>query len=89
LQFKASLGEIVLENLSQKYPTQKMTGGVAQAVECLPSKHKALSSNPTTIKGGKKMLPQDDENGWSSGNVESNFVPHVEWMQDLKLKLLF
>jgi hypothetical protein len=28
-------------------------GGVAQVVECLPSKHKALSANPSTAK--KKM----------------------------------
>jgi hypothetical protein len=27
--------------------------GVAQVVACLPSKHKALSSNPTTTKKNK------------------------------------
>jgi hypothetical protein len=30
--------EIVCETLSQKYPTQKMTSRVIQAVERLPSK---------------------------------------------------
>jgi hypothetical protein len=29
-------------------------GGVAQVVERLPSKHKALSSNPSTAKKKKK-----------------------------------
>jgi hypothetical protein len=37
---------IVFNILSQKYLTQKMAGGVGQVVECLPSKHAALSSNP-------------------------------------------
>jgi hypothetical protein len=30
-----------------KKPFTKQAGGVARVVECLPSKHKALSSNPT------------------------------------------
>jgi hypothetical protein len=29
-------------------------GGMAQAVECLPSEHKALSSNPSTKNNSKK-----------------------------------
>jgi hypothetical protein len=36
--------QTVLKNLSQKYPTQKRTGGMAQVVEHLPSKHEALNS---------------------------------------------
>jgi hypothetical protein len=40
--------QIVCETLSQKIPnTKKRTGRVAQVVERLPSKHKALSSNST------------------------------------------
>jgi hypothetical protein len=42
--------KIVLETLSQKYPTQNKTGKVAQEEERLPSKHEALCSNPSTIK---------------------------------------
>jgi hypothetical protein len=36
------------ETLSQKYPTQKRAGGVAQVVEWLPSKQEAMSLNPST-----------------------------------------
>jgi hypothetical protein len=36
-----------LKNTQQQ---QKRAGGVAQALESLPSKHEALSSNPSTIK---------------------------------------
>jgi signal recognition particle GTPase len=32
----------------------KRAGDMAQVVECLPSKHKTLSSNPLTIKKKKK-----------------------------------
>jgi hypothetical protein len=44
------------KTLSQKYPTrtQKRIGGVTQVVACLPSKHEALSSNPSTIKTKQK-----------------------------------
>jgi hypothetical protein len=38
------------QNNSQKYPTQKRTGGVAQVVECLPSNCKAQNSNLSTSK---------------------------------------
>jgi hypothetical protein len=38
----------------EKKPTQKRAGGVAQVVECLPSKGEALSSKPST--GKKKRL---------------------------------
>jgi hypothetical protein len=40
----------VLKILSQKYPTQKRTGRVAQVVEHLPSKCEVLSSNPVPPK---------------------------------------
>jgi hypothetical protein len=35
----------------------KSAGGKAQTVQHLPSKHKALSSNPSTNKPFKKCLP--------------------------------
>jgi hypothetical protein len=44
--------QIVWETVSQKYSTQKRVGRVAQVVECLHSKHEALSSNPSSA--GKK-----------------------------------
>jgi hypothetical protein len=34
-------GQIVHKTLSRNYPKQKRGGGVAQVVECLPSKHEA------------------------------------------------
>jgi hypothetical protein len=51
-------GQIILQTLSQKYPTQNRTGGVAQAVESLPSKYNALvqTKNPQD-KGEKQVLP--------------------------------
>jgi hypothetical protein len=36
-----------------KNPSQKRAGGVAQVVECLSSKHEALTSNPSVAKGKK------------------------------------
>jgi hypothetical protein len=42
--------QIVLETVSQKYPTQKRTGGVTQVVECLPNKCAALSSSSSIEK---------------------------------------
>jgi hypothetical protein len=40
--------QIVCETLSQKNPTQKWAGRVAQAVESLHNKYEALSSNSNT-----------------------------------------
>jgi hypothetical protein len=54
IKVQASLGQIVLETLSQKHPTQKRAGGVSQVVEWLPSNREALSSNRTAVK--KKHL---------------------------------
>jgi hypothetical protein len=34
--------------------TEKRTGGVVQVVECLPNKHQALSSSPSTNTKKKK-----------------------------------
>jgi hypothetical protein len=42
-------GQIVFETLSQKIPNQKRASGVAQVVELPPSKHEALSLNPSTV----------------------------------------
>jgi hypothetical protein len=38
------------ETLSQKHPTQKRAGEVAQVIQHLPSKCKALNSSPSTAK---------------------------------------
>jgi hypothetical protein len=38
------------EDPISKISNTKRTGRVAQVVECLPSKHKALSANPCTTK---------------------------------------
>jgi hypothetical protein len=48
-------GQIVREILSQKYPRQNRAGRVAQVIECLPSKCKTLSSNPSTTKRKKSF----------------------------------
>jgi hypothetical protein len=37
----------------QKKKSQEGAGGMAQVVECLPSKHKALNLNPSTTKKKK------------------------------------
>jgi hypothetical protein len=42
-----------VEILSKKYPIQKRGVGVAQVVDCLPCKFKALSLNPITAKKKK------------------------------------
>jgi hypothetical protein len=34
--------------------TKQGSSGVAHVTECLPSKHEALNSNPSTAKGEKK-----------------------------------
>jgi hypothetical protein len=41
----------------QNNQSKKGAGGVAQTVECLPSKHEALSSNPIPLK--KKKISQN------------------------------
>jgi hypothetical protein len=45
--------QIVHETLSQVYPIQKPGSGVAEVIECLPSKCEALSSNSSTTKKDK------------------------------------
>jgi Trk K+ transport system NAD-binding subunit len=37
-----------MQDPNQKVTKDKRAGSVAQVVECLPSKHKALNSNPST-----------------------------------------
>jgi hypothetical protein len=49
------------KTLSQKYPTQKWAGRVAQVVQCLPGKCEALSSNPNTTKKKKKKSRHWDQ----------------------------
>jgi hypothetical protein len=38
----------------KKNPSQKRAGGVAQGVEHMPSKHKALTADPTAAKKKEK-----------------------------------
>jgi hypothetical protein len=47
-------GQIVPETPFPKITRVKWTGGVAQAIECLLCKGKALSSNPSPIKTDKQ-----------------------------------
>jgi hypothetical protein len=47
-------GQKVHKTLPQKYPPQKRTGREAPVVQCLPKRHKALSSNPSPPKKKKK-----------------------------------
>jgi hypothetical protein len=51
----------------KRNPTQKRIGREAQVVECLPSKHETLSSNPNIVKKKKKKKTL----GWgcSSGSM--------------------
>jgi hypothetical protein len=49
-------GQIVPETLSRKNPLQKRAGRVAQVIEHLPGKCKALTSNPSTAKKKKKII---------------------------------
>jgi hypothetical protein len=41
--------------INNQHTHKKRAGGVAQVVECLPSKPIALTSNPSTAGGGKKL----------------------------------
>jgi hypothetical protein len=55
-EVRGQLGQIVHNTLSQKYPTHKRTGKVAQVVECLSSKYKFPSSNFGTTSPPKKEV---------------------------------
>jgi hypothetical protein len=52
--FQGQPRQVALETLSQKYLTQKGSSRVAQVVESLPRKYKALASNPIPLKKKKK-----------------------------------
>jgi hypothetical protein len=45
--------ELILKN-----PSQKRACGMAQVVDCLPSRHEALGTNPITAKKKKKKRSQ-------------------------------
>jgi hypothetical protein len=45
-----------MQEPSSKLTRAKRARGMDQVVEHLPSKHEALSSNPSTIKNKKKMV---------------------------------
>jgi hypothetical protein len=49
-----------LQNTLSKITRVKWTGSVAQAVECLFCKHKALSSNPNLTKNKKEEEEEGD-----------------------------
>jgi hypothetical protein len=67
--------QIVCETLSWKYSTQKRAGGVAEVVECLPSKRETLCSNLRTApKRGKRL--------YSSTNVQANFKLSYDYNKD-------
>jgi hypothetical protein len=53
---RSQLSQIFCETLSLKYPTPKRAGRVAQVLECLLSKHKALSSNFSFTKKKKILI---------------------------------
>lgn len=50
IMFQGQTKQIVLKILSQKHPSKKRAGCVAQVVEGLPSKSEALNANPNTTK---------------------------------------
>jgi hypothetical protein len=52
--FQSQPEQIVCKTLSQKNPSQKRAGRVAQVVQCLSSKCEALNSNPNTANKNKK-----------------------------------
>jgi hypothetical protein len=64
---------VVPETLSQKYQSQKRAGGVAQVVERLPSRCKALNSNRSTAKNTK----QKNFNVDFLGNLKENHAPAI------------
>jgi hypothetical protein len=54
-------GQIVWETYLEKYPTQNRAARVTQAVECLPSKCEALSSNSSTTTTTKNKKQKTKE----------------------------
>jgi hypothetical protein len=56
LQFEAILGEVIMRTYLKKQTKIKRAGGEAQAVERLPSKCQALSSNPSTANRKRKLF---------------------------------
>jgi hypothetical protein len=56
--WEASPGKQFTRPIS-KISRAKWTGGVAQAVECLLCKHKALNSNPVPPKKEEKKVVSD------------------------------
>jgi hypothetical protein len=54
--------------------TEKMDRGMARAIECLPSKYKAMSSNPNTTK--KKKRKKETGNKTKHSNLYMNAKSH-------------
>jgi hypothetical protein len=60
--FKASLGKVEARPyLKNKVKNSKRTVGMAQVIECLCSKHQALSSVPSTTKNEKEAKKEEKE----------------------------
>jgi hypothetical protein len=74
---KPALGR-VCETLSQKYPTQKRAGGIAQVIEYLISKCKALSSNSSAAKR--------NENEFCVRNWAQRLVPVILASQEVEIR---
>jgi hypothetical protein len=55
---KPAQSKIVQKTISRKNPKQNRADGVAQVVECLPSKHETLCSS-TSIEKKKKSLKKN------------------------------
>jgi hypothetical protein len=60
--------------LTQKYPTQKRAGGVAQVVEHLLSKREALNSNPSTTTHTKIAYNNFQNSTLVIGTVKTDMV---------------
>jgi hypothetical protein len=63
---------------NHKIITAKSTGGMVQVVECLPTKHKALSSNLETTREKKKKKEKEKKRcpQWFRSSISS---PEYSW----------
>jgi hypothetical protein len=64
-----------MQNPVLKINTAKKDEGVAQVVECLPSKHKTLSSTPSTAKKTRKEIqsnPGREAKAGYHGTIRTN-----------------
>jgi hypothetical protein len=73
------LGQNESKTLSQKYPTPKKAGKMAQVVLCLTSKHEALSSNPSTAKKKKKKGARDKRKALNNACGDLKICSQIIW----------